>query len=53
LRAAHEVMEKHGWRCVDTSYKAIEEIAREVLSLLKEAGIDVRKRAAEGDESEG
>ncbi|MBU0616930.1 MAG: kinase/pyrophosphorylase [Planctomycetes bacterium] len=52
LRAAHALMEKHGWRCVDTSYKAIEEIAREVLTLLKEAGIDVREREGESGETE-
>jgi len=41
LRAAHEVMKKHGWRCIDASYKAVEEIAREVRQLLDEAGIGV------------
>ncbi len=53
LRAANELMERHGWRCVDTSYKAIEEIAREVLGLLKEAGVDVRERAGASEEAEG
>jgi regulator of PEP synthase PpsR (kinase-PPPase family) len=50
LRAANELMEKHGWRCVDTSYKAIEEIAREVVGLLKEAGVDLRQRAGQVDQ---
>ena len=50
LRAANELMERHGWRCVDTSYKAIEEIAREVVTVLKEAGIDLRERV--DDEAE-
>jgi regulator of PEP synthase PpsR (kinase-PPPase family) len=53
LRAANELMEKHGWRCVDTSYKAIEEIAREVVGLLKEAGVDPRERPGEEPEAEG
>jgi regulator of PEP synthase PpsR (kinase-PPPase family) len=39
LRAANEQMAKHGWRCIDTSYKAVEEIAREVIQLLQEAGV--------------
>ena len=50
LRAANELMEKRGWRCVDTSYKAIEEIAREVVGLLKEAGVGLRERAGQDDE---
>jgi regulator of PEP synthase PpsR (kinase-PPPase family) len=44
LRAAHELMEKHGWRYVDTSYKAIEEIAREIMGLLRESGVNLRER---------
>ena len=39
LRAANEQMAQRGWRCIDVSYKAIEEIAREVMRLLKEAGV--------------
>jgi regulator of PEP synthase PpsR (kinase-PPPase family) len=31
--AANEVMDKHGWRSIDVSYMAIEEIAREVMAL--------------------
>lgn len=50
LRAANELMQKHGWRCVDTSYKAIEEIAREVLRLLEEAGIQIGARIFESAE---
>lgn len=52
LRAANELMEKHGWRCVDTSYKAIEEIAREIVGLLEEAGVELRERA-DADEEAG
>lgn len=39
LRTARDQMDKHGWRSIDTSYKAIEEIAREVRQLMDEAGI--------------
>lgn len=39
LRAANEQMNKYGWRCIDTSYKAVEEIAREVLQILHESGV--------------
>ncbi len=42
LRAAHEQMLKYGWRWIDVSYKAIEEIAREVVQVLRESGVDVR-----------
>ena len=48
LRAANQQMVKHGWRCIDVSYKAIEEIAREVTQLLKEAGIDVVRSGLRG-----
>lgn len=41
LRAANEQMAKYGWRCVDTSYKGIEEISGEVIKLLEESGITV------------
>lgn len=44
LRAASDQMARHGWRCLDTSYKGIEEISREVLQVLKEAGIEVGRR---------
>jgi len=47
LRAANALMERHGWRRVDTSYKAIEEVAREVLSLLQDAGIEIGERQAD------
>ncbi|MFH1749172.1 MAG: pyruvate, water dikinase regulatory protein [Planctomycetota bacterium] len=40
LRAANEQMVKYGWRRIDVSYKAIEEIAREVRQLLADAGIN-------------
>jgi len=41
LRAARAQMTKYGWRCIDVSYKAIEEIAREVLQLLRDSGLSV------------
>ena len=41
LRAANEQMARHGWRCIDVSYKAIEEIAREAVKLLEDSGIHV------------
>ena len=44
LRAANEQMEQYGWRCIDASYKAVEEIAREVLRLLAESGIQLANR---------
>lgn len=34
VREAHRLMERQGWRTVDVSYKAIEEIARQVMRLL-------------------
>lgn len=46
LRAASEQMARYGWRCIDVSYKAIEEIAREVRLLLEEAGIKAVQRDA-------
>lgn len=52
LRAANEVMEQHGWRCVDASYKAIEEIAREVMQKLRDAGIGLRQHESERDEED-
>jgi [pyruvate, water dikinase]-phosphate phosphotransferase / [pyruvate, water dikinase] kinase len=33
VRDAHRVMNRHGWRTVDASYMAVEEIAREVMRL--------------------
>ena len=36
LRAAGEQMARHGWRCLEVSYKAVEEVAREVRRLLAE-----------------
>ncbi len=41
LRTAHEQMARFGWRVVDTSYKGIEEVAREVLQLVADAGVAV------------
>jgi hypothetical protein len=34
LRYANGLMEQHGWRSVDVSFKAIEEVAKEVLRLI-------------------
>lgn len=34
LRYAHGLIEKHGWRSVDVSFKAVEEVAKEVLQLI-------------------
>jgi len=42
LRAGDEQMARYGWRVIDVSYKAIEEIAREVIQLLEESGIKLR-----------
>ena len=39
LRTANELMQKHGWKVIDTSYKAIEEIAREIIQTLEDAGV--------------
>ena len=36
LRAANEQMGRYGWRCIDVSYKAIEEVAREIRRMLAE-----------------
>jgi regulator of PEP synthase PpsR (kinase-PPPase family) len=36
IAAANRLMEDHGWRAVDASYLAVEEIAREVMRLLSE-----------------
>ncbi len=41
LRAVSKMTTKHGWVLIDVSYRAVEEIAREVLRLLKEAGVKV------------
>lgn len=38
LRAAAAQMARYGWRSLDVSYKAIEEVARDVQKLLAEAG---------------
>jgi regulator of PEP synthase PpsR (kinase-PPPase family) len=34
LRFAQEVISKNGWRCIDVSYMAVEEVAREVMKLI-------------------
>jgi regulator of PEP synthase PpsR (kinase-PPPase family) len=48
IRAVNEQMAKHGWQVVDASYKAIEEIAREVVQVLKDAGIELGARPHPG-----
>ena len=37
LHAARDLMIKHGWRRIDVSYKAIEEVARDVMRLLDDS----------------
>ena len=37
IRYANGLMEKHGWRSVDVSFKAVEEVAKEVLRLIGRA----------------
>jgi regulator of PEP synthase PpsR (kinase-PPPase family) len=34
LRYANALMKKYGWQCVDVSFKAVEEVAKEVLRLI-------------------
>lgn len=41
IRAVNEQIAEHGWPTIDVSYKAIEEIAREVVQMLEESGIDI------------
>ena len=36
VRAAQRIMRGHGWRIIDASYMAVEEIARDVLRMLAE-----------------
>jgi regulator of PEP synthase PpsR (kinase-PPPase family) len=44
IRAAQRQMAKHGWRQVDASYMAIEEIAKGVRRLMEESGLRRRPR---------
>ncbi|MHC4949322.1 MAG: pyruvate, water dikinase regulatory protein [Planctomycetota bacterium] len=44
LRATHRQMSKHGWRQIDVSYLAIEEIAKQVRRLMQESGLRRRPR---------
>lgn len=39
IRASREQMERYGWRWIDVSYKATEEVAREVRQMLAESGL--------------
>ncbi len=34
LRAARQTMAEHDWRCIDVSYKAVEEVATEVIHMI-------------------
>jgi hypothetical protein len=34
LQEARRIMEEHGWRCLDVSYMAVEEVALEIRTLL-------------------
>ena len=36
---AHNLMKQHGWRTIETSYMAVEEIAREVIHVLGREGL--------------
>ena len=47
LWAVNDLITKQGWPCIDVSYKAIEEIATEVLHLLEESGVPVGGHGAE------
>ncbi len=51
IRAANQYMEQLGWRRVDVSYKAIEEISREILAVLEESGIEIGKRDTDNSDS--
>jgi regulator of PEP synthase PpsR (kinase-PPPase family) len=37
LRYAQEVIDRYGWRCLDVSYMAVEEVAREVMKMIGKA----------------
>ena len=43
LRGAQEFMARCGWRTIDASYKAIEEVAREVMQMMEESRKKKRK----------
>jgi regulator of PEP synthase PpsR (kinase-PPPase family) len=45
IRSLNELINKYGWNSLDVSYKAVEEIAREVIRLLNEAGVKTERRA--------
>ena len=34
LRYANRLIAEHGWRTIDVSYKATEEVAREIMSMI-------------------
>jgi regulator of PEP synthase PpsR (kinase-PPPase family) len=35
LRHAAEAMQQHGWRCIDVSYKSTEDVASEIIEMLR------------------
>ena len=37
LRYAQDILKKNGWRCIDVSYMAVEEVAREVMKMIGKA----------------
>jgi regulator of PEP synthase PpsR (kinase-PPPase family) len=44
LRAGRELMEKNHWHCIDVSYKAVEEVAKEVIQRLHDVGVELQNR---------
>jgi [pyruvate, water dikinase]-phosphate phosphotransferase / [pyruvate, water dikinase] kinase len=34
IRYAQQIMDQHGWQCIDVSYKAVEEVAAEIIHML-------------------
>ncbi len=44
IRHAHLQMSEHNWPCIDASYMAIEEIAKEVMRIMEEKGLRRRPR---------
>jgi [pyruvate, water dikinase]-phosphate phosphotransferase / [pyruvate, water dikinase] kinase len=44
LRAASDQMARYGWRSLDVSYKAIEEVAREIRQMLTESAPTAEKK---------
>lgn len=55
LRGAADQMARHGWRTIDVSYKAIEEVAREIRQILLTEGLRQDRTAGPsgGDSNSG